>query len=619
MPSDALDRVLSSLRRVKQTPRGWDALCPVHEADGDERDHTPSLGIAVGKDGHVLLKCMKGCNVDDLCAAMGMKVADLMPRKDHHRGNGHAPRADGSETRGNFTETARWVIRDPEGAYVVEHVRADAPDGRKKFSWKRGETWNLRCPRHQSVATVGGCPDCLGVDDIPLYRIEEIAVSPADPVLVTEGEKAADALARRGYVAVGTTTGADEKGKRPGDRALRALAGRKVILWPDNDDVGRAHMKAIGDALVAQGITDDVRVLTWPEAPRKGDAADFDRSDEDLRFLVETAEPVERPPSARWRTLEQVAIDAKAAPREFVSAALGLATRTVAFIGGEPKAGKSELVAAFVAAVTTGGEFLSGQCAASDVVLVTEEGDHDIEEKMRRYGAHPKRVHVLSRDVVGAPPTWDETIRSAVAKCLQTTASTLVIDTLSFWAGLLGDDERSEGVMRERLIALQHARDAGLATVVIHHSVKAKDVEGIAALRGSGAIAGAVESVVIYRRVNNDPLSPRRKLELWSRLGPGLMLVERVLPTDGGEPHFRHVEDDDKKAAGDGASDPKLVSAVAKVGGWLSKKQIREATGISDRTLEGRLPKLAEGGKLLRRGTGAKKDPFLYAMPGTPA
>jgi hypothetical protein len=60
------------------------------------------------------------------------------------------------------------------------------------------------------------------------------------------GEKVADALASWGIAAVGTMTGA---AVTPCRDALLPLAGRRVILWPDADEAGIGHMRAIAAAL----------------------------------------------------------------------------------------------------------------------------------------------------------------------------------------------------------------------------------------------------------------------------------------------------------------------------------------------------------------------------------
>jgi hypothetical protein len=109
-----------------------------------------------------------------------------------------------------------------------------------------------------------------------LYRLETLReVPPGDPVILTEGETAADALARLGYAALGTVTGAgkDTAPLRISPAAAAHLTGRPVCLFPDNDDAGRAHMAANAEVFAAAGAR--IGLLDWAEAPDKGDAVDL--------------------------------------------------------------------------------------------------------------------------------------------------------------------------------------------------------------------------------------------------------------------------------------------------------------------------------------------------------
>ncbi len=77
MSDTPIDRLLPRLQAVKKTKAGWDARCPAHD------DHKPSLGIAVGKDGTVLLRCRsRGCSADAICKTVGLTLRDLFPSKD---------------------------------------------------------------------------------------------------------------------------------------------------------------------------------------------------------------------------------------------------------------------------------------------------------------------------------------------------------------------------------------------------------------------------------------------------------------------------------------------------------------------------------------------------------
>lgn len=165
----------------------------------------------------------------------------------------------------------KFSVIDADGREVAIHHRVDRqlPDGqREKDIW-----WE---PRGVHPA------------EMPLYGLPALLnAAPDGPVVVTEGEPACDALQERGTLVVATVTGASII---PCDDSLRPLIGRKVILWPDNDNAGRKHMRGIAARLLALGPV-DVRVVEWPDAPHKGDAADFVGTDDELRALIDGALP----------------------------------------------------------------------------------------------------------------------------------------------------------------------------------------------------------------------------------------------------------------------------------------------------------------------------------------
>jgi hypothetical protein len=53
----------------------WKARCPAHD------DRTPSLSIATGKDGRVLLRCWAGCDTLAVLRALGLDWSDLFERR----------------------------------------------------------------------------------------------------------------------------------------------------------------------------------------------------------------------------------------------------------------------------------------------------------------------------------------------------------------------------------------------------------------------------------------------------------------------------------------------------------------------------------------------------------
>ena len=68
--------VLNRFEYATQTGMdSWVAMCPMH---GDTQ-HT--LLIMLEPDGRMLLHCHAGCTVEEICAAVGLKLSDLMPER----------------------------------------------------------------------------------------------------------------------------------------------------------------------------------------------------------------------------------------------------------------------------------------------------------------------------------------------------------------------------------------------------------------------------------------------------------------------------------------------------------------------------------------------------------
>jgi hypothetical protein len=73
--SAPIDTLLSRLDGVRKSGKGYMAKCPAHA------DKSPSLAIAGGDDGRVLIHCFAACAVSDVLAAVGMDIHDLFPER----------------------------------------------------------------------------------------------------------------------------------------------------------------------------------------------------------------------------------------------------------------------------------------------------------------------------------------------------------------------------------------------------------------------------------------------------------------------------------------------------------------------------------------------------------
>jgi hypothetical protein len=100
----------------------------------------------------------------------------------------------------------------------------------------------------------------------PLYNLDELARRPFEPVLVVEGEKCVEAVKKTLLKYVVTTWHGGVNGINKTN--INPLHGRKLVLWPDNDDVGKNTMRRIADKYGG-------RVLSIPpDKPQGWDCAD---------------------------------------------------------------------------------------------------------------------------------------------------------------------------------------------------------------------------------------------------------------------------------------------------------------------------------------------------------
>jgi len=149
---------------------------------------------------------------------------------------------------------------DPEDRLLHYVRRIEARDGRRKqfYPLTYGVLNGKRCWHDKA-------PDASR----PLYRLNALSHAAADaPVLLVEGEKAADAAQRLfpDYVAMTWSGGANADG----DADFSPLLSRPIILWPDADDVGRRVMERIARRLP------QARVIDTTGLPGGFDAADLE-------------------------------------------------------------------------------------------------------------------------------------------------------------------------------------------------------------------------------------------------------------------------------------------------------------------------------------------------------
>lgn len=241
---------------------GWVTTCPAHD------DGKASLSIR-SPHGKILFKCHAGCTQHEVMEALIAR--ELWPKKAPTESwNPIRPVPKGTELPKDVRhfkhgKPARtWLYREADGSPIgLIHRFEDGRGGKTLipmsycYSDRGGKMWTWKSfdkPR-------------------PLYNLHLLSKYKDLPVLVLEGEKAADAaqkLFEGKYVC--TTWPGGAAASKYSD--LRPLKGRKVVLWPDNDKPGFKAMSEIAEILISEFDTKP-DIVDVPEGlPEGWDVAD---------------------------------------------------------------------------------------------------------------------------------------------------------------------------------------------------------------------------------------------------------------------------------------------------------------------------------------------------------
>jgi putative DNA primase/helicase len=269
----SLQHILDCCPEARPSGEGWQANCPAHD------DNVASLSIAEGDDGRVLLHCHAGCSTELICEAVEITVADLFPdnaksatststKPAEPRENARFRRHDRRPRVFETAEQAIEVLSRSVGMPAVAVWLYHSADGNEVLRVVRFEAGGNKTFRPISTTESGwkiGDP----AGELPLYRLPELADD--GPVFVAEGEKAAEAIRSLGFVATTSAHGA----KSPQKTDWSPLAGRDVIILPDNDDAGGAYAEEVSLLLGRLSPPSQVRIVELPDLPEHGDVVEF--------------------------------------------------------------------------------------------------------------------------------------------------------------------------------------------------------------------------------------------------------------------------------------------------------------------------------------------------------
>jgi len=160
--------------------------------------------------------------------------------------------------------TRRWLYVDANGGLLggVDRIEDNksGTGGKRFLQWR----WNASASDWEAKGLTA---------PRPLYGLVELHRRPDAPVLVVEGEKAADAAREifPGHVCVASMGGSNAA--RSTD--WTPLEGRNVTAWPDNDEPGAKYVGNVAAVLAGLGVPTPLRSVAVPSHWPKGwDLAD---------------------------------------------------------------------------------------------------------------------------------------------------------------------------------------------------------------------------------------------------------------------------------------------------------------------------------------------------------
>ncbi len=230
--------IVRALGGKETGPGQYMACCPAH------KDKSPSLAI---KENHykVLFYCFAGCSYKDIVNAL--KHRNII-NDGTKLWNQSAGLPDGiSEIFKAKKYVAHWTYKNDQEEAVGHVVRYESENGQKEiipyFKFE-GSQWKPGYDKSSNRI---------------LYNLHKIYKSDIEKeIWIVEGEKCADALTKLRCLATTSPGGAMAMNKTD----WSPLERRRIIIWPDNDQAGKAYAANVFHHLMNEGGSGiDIRMV----------------------------------------------------------------------------------------------------------------------------------------------------------------------------------------------------------------------------------------------------------------------------------------------------------------------------------------------------------------------
>ena len=460
--STTLSDVVATLTRLGCQPTssstGYSAYCPVHETDGNR--HTKSLTLREGDRVPVIVHCHAGCESKTILQAVGIE----------------AP------SRRTVNIPTGYSYRDADGHEVRQKLR---------YEPKEFRICHKEAGRH--IYKYGPGPHVL-------YRLPEVvaAIQSRNTIFLVEGEKDVDRAVLERLTATTNIEGAAQPGQNSKWRreyTVQLSGATCIVLLPDNDPAGRAHMAHIAQQLI--GRVQEIVVVDlgklYPDLPEKGDLSDWlnmGHTVEELLERVGKASPLRQhepphtpaPPESEITEPDKPCFvwvqDFCALPPKQSWLIKGyLEPDTLCVLFGDSQSYKSFLGVDLACHIATGQDWRGQKVQQSGIALyIAGEGGNGLRKRFRAwFEYHNEPMRNVAISIVPRALCDPANVAELVAtierflKGMPMKPSIIELDTLNTHFG--DGDENNTADMRKFLNGIRQLRIATGATILVHHHV----------------------------------------------------------------------------------------------------------------------------------------------------
>lgn len=470
--------------KIKKISNGneYAATCPFH------KDSNPSFNFN-GDSG--LYHC-HGCGAEGNFIQFFSKLNNLHEKKDFPKILKQIANDFGiSDNEVQLTLVKTYDYLDEEGNQLFQVCRYEPKTFRQRHKDNSGN-WIYNMENVRRV----------------LYRLPDVLNN--EEVIIVEGEKDADNVSALGLC--GTTCPMGAKKWRP--EYSECLEGKDVILIPDNDDQGRAHMLQVAQHL--QGLAKSIKLIELDGLNPKGDISDWlekfidnEEAAERLCIIIEAIPTYEIP---RNYSIEDIILSSQ----KFINIQMPerqsylypiICEKQIILLSGYRGVGKSFFGLSLANAITTGKDFGPWKMGNSVPALYLdgEMAIQDVKQRLLLLNPSDERkspLHIYNdayANTLGIPRAslLNEMWRTEIKRILlKLKIKLFIIDNIASLAPGIDENNKKEwDVVNQWLIEL---RFAGITTLLLHHTGKNGNDQ-----RGTSAREDNVDLSILLKRPPN--------------------------------------------------------------------------------------------------------------------